>query len=58
MDDRTKRIINLYRFMPGAPQPPSDERGVLWGEVMGNEHWDFCEAIINETDAMKRSNGL
>jgi hypothetical protein len=40
----TKR---LYAKMPGAPQPPSDEVGVkLWGEVQGNDHWQFCEEII------------
>lgn len=45
MDHRTKRIMKLYQAMPGAPACPSDERGLLWGEVEGNEHWVFCEAI-------------
>jgi hypothetical protein len=40
----TKR---LYAKMPGAPQPPSDEQGFkMWGDVEGNDHWQFCEEII------------
>lgn len=50
MDFRTDRIMRLYRAMPGAPQPPFDERGELWGEVMGNDHWLFCEMIIDAID--------
>lgn len=42
MIDRNRLIKNLYRRMPGAPQPPSDERGELWGEVEGNEYWQHC----------------
>jgi hypothetical protein len=41
-------IIKLYRAMPGAPQPSRDEDGcAMWGDVEGNEHWQFCEAIVN-----------
>jgi hypothetical protein len=44
-------IIYLYRTMPGAPMPPKDERGYLWGEVEGTDHWSFCEAIVDLIDA-------
>lgn len=46
MDYSTQLITRLYRSMPGAPQPPHDERGPLWGEVEGNEHWSFCAEIV------------
>lgn len=40
----TKR---LYEKMPGAPRVPRDRGGhALWGEVEGNEHWAFCEEIV------------
>ena len=38
----------LYASMPGAEQPPSDERGKLWGEVEHTEHYQFCEQIAVE----------
>lgn len=40
-------IISLYMRMPGAPKPSYDpERGMLWGECKGNEHWEFCREIV------------
>jgi hypothetical protein len=51
MTAKTDRIIRLYRNMPGAPMPPKDERGYLWGEVDGNDHWAFCSEIIAAIDA-------
>lgn len=54
---RMNRIIRLYREMPGAPMPPKDERGLLWGEVEGNGFWEFCEAIINDIDAAAKTGG-
>ncbi|CAA2140487.1 hypothetical protein [Hyphomicrobium sp. ghe19] len=38
----------LYQVMPGAVQPPSDERGKLWGEVEDTPEYDFCEQIALE----------
>lgn len=49
MNEKHQQIVSLYRRMPGAPQPPMDERGELWGEVEGNEHWEFCSAIVDQT---------
>ncbi len=46
-DQRTNRIVSLYQAMPGAPRMPHDERGALWGEVEGNQHWLFCECIVD-----------
>ena len=52
MSDRAKKkaayemACDLYRVMPGAPPVPLDNQiGWLWGEVEGNEHFAFCEAI-------------
>jgi hypothetical protein len=46
---KIKRInamaINLYEAMPGAEQPPRDERGKLWGEVEHTPHYEFCHLI-------------
>lgn len=41
-----EHIIALYRTMPGAPMPRKDGSCHLWGEVEGNDHWRFCEAIV------------
>jgi len=38
----------LYSVMPGAPQPDSDERGKLWGDVETNDAYIFCEQIALE----------
>jgi len=41
-------IIQLYAAMPGAPAPMRDSDGyAMWGDVEGNEHWQFCEAIVD-----------
>lgn len=46
----------LYRRMPGAPQPSTYETNTSvvmnWGEVEGNQHWNFCAAI---SDAIVRT---
>jgi len=46
---RTDMIARLYRSMPGAPRIPVDPDSgfALWGEVEGNEHWEFCEQIVD-----------
>lgn len=48
--EKTRRanIIQLYRNMPGAPRPPREDGIEMWGDVEGNEHWDFCAAIIDQ----------
>ena len=44
----TDLIIELYASMPGAPSPSRDDDGyAVWGEVEGNAHWQFCEAIVD-----------
>lgn len=43
---RLAQIATLYQAMPGAQMPPQDDRGYLWGEVDGTEHWAFCAAIV------------
>lgn len=43
---RLHRITRLYLAMPGAPLPPKEEGWYLWGEVEGNDHWMFCQAIV------------
>ena len=50
MNHRTQRIISLYEKMPGAPKIPYGEGELLWGEVEGNEHWEFCAAIVDMMD--------
>jgi hypothetical protein len=46
MTDVQKRILRLYRLMPGAPRIPGGRGAELkWGEVMANDHWAFCAAI-------------
>ena len=38
----------LYRVMPGAPTLPTSRDGLyMWGEVEGNDHWQFCERIAS-----------
>jgi hypothetical protein len=41
-----KCTAELYAAMPGAPQPPMLDHQLMWGDVMGNEHWEFCAAIV------------
>ncbi len=38
----------LYSVMPNVPQPDSDERGKLWGDVETNDAYVFCEQIALE----------
>lgn len=46
--DRVTQIErNLYEVMPGAEQPPRDERGKLWGEVEHTSHYEFCHLIAH-----------
>jgi hypothetical protein len=47
MSDHDRAVIHLYRNMPGAPLPPKDFGGYMWGEVAGNDHWEFCAAIVD-----------
>lgn len=35
----------LYDRMPGAPCVPTDDGRKMLGEVEGNDHYIFCEAI-------------
>jgi hypothetical protein len=47
-DQRREAIRRLYRVMPGSPVPPKDEDGFyLWGEMDGNEYWEFCAVIVD-----------
>ncbi len=49
MTPEERRIaIRLYEVMPGAEQPPRDERGKLWGEIEHTREWMFCEQIAME----------
>lgn len=51
--NKIKQTIALYQRMPGAPMPPYEpDRGYLWGEVDGNEHWEFCAAIVDQIHAV------
>lgn len=43
-----RMTIDLYRSMPGAPRPPSQDGMYMWGDIEGNEHWEFCEAIARQ----------
>ncbi len=43
-----RMTIDLYRNMPGAPFPPTDGGDYMWGDVEGNDHWNFCEAIARQ----------
>lgn len=46
-----KMARSLYLSMPGAPFVGTDDLGDgnghvrMWGEVEGNEHYQFCEHI-------------
>lgn len=42
MDAMTEITKRLYIKMPGAPMPEE------WSDVVGNEHWKFCEQLANE----------
>jgi hypothetical protein len=44
---RKDAIIALYREMPGAPTPPRVDGDIMWGDVEGNDHWRFCEAVVD-----------
>lgn len=37
---------NLYQAMPGAPLPPIVDGFYQWGDVEGNDHWEFCRQIV------------
>lgn len=54
MDPRFNAIVGLYQEMPGAPMPPKEDDATLWGVVGGNQHWAFCEAIIDFVEAAVR----
>ena len=43
-----RMTIDLYRNMPGAPRPPTENGSYLWGDVEGNQSWEFCEAIARQ----------
>jgi hypothetical protein len=47
MDPRTQHILKLYRAMPGAPAIPRYDGEEMYGDVIGNDHWNFCEAIVD-----------
>lgn len=42
----TRMIMELYERMPGAPPVPRDGWGEEWEQVVGNDHWKFCETIV------------
>jgi hypothetical protein len=44
------RVRHLYRLMPGAPEAAIEDAYFMWGDVEGNEHWEFCEAIVRMVD--------
>lgn len=44
---RIENILRLYRQMPGAPRIPTEDGFEMTGDVMGNDHWNFCEAIVD-----------
>ena len=44
--DRIQMIKDLYRRMPGAPKVPVDGWNEDWGVIIGNEHWEFCAAVV------------
>lgn len=53
-EERIKSMTHhLYRAMPGAPPVPRDQDGAtLWGEVDGNNHYDFCNRIARLIDGV------
>ena len=46
----TAFIRRLYLTMPGAPMPTTapEPYEYAWGEVEGNEHWQFCSEIVTQ----------
>jgi len=40
--------------MPGAPVVPRVNGCPMWGDVEGNEHWNFCEAIARAIVAQSK----
>lgn len=44
---RIENILRLYRQMPGAPRIPTEDGYEMTGDVAGNDHWNFCEAIVD-----------
>jgi len=49
MDEHSIAFVKrLYRAMPGAPHVPNPDGFEQWGEVEGNEHWQFCEEIVRQ----------
>lgn len=41
-------VLALYAQMPGAPETPTQPDGtVAWLELMGSQHWIFCEGIVD-----------
>lgn len=47
MDSRLQQIVRLYRLMPGAPPIPTQDGRAMWGDVEGNDHWNFCAEIVD-----------
>ncbi len=35
----------LYETMPSAPRPRTQGGDFMWGDVEGNDHWQFCSTI-------------
>jgi hypothetical protein len=48
--DQIDRVIELYRSMPGAVMPATENGVPMWGDVDRTEHWQFCERIVLMTD--------
>jgi hypothetical protein len=44
---RLDHVARLYSALPGAPMPPTEDGWYLWGEVEGNDHWVFCETLVD-----------
>jgi hypothetical protein len=47
----------LYQTMPGAPLPSTHDGWYQWGDVEGNDHWQFCAAIVALIDAAAEAAG-
>jgi hypothetical protein len=45
-----ERVRHLYRLMPGAPEAAIEDAYFMRGDVEGNEHWEFCVAIVRMVD--------
>jgi len=44
----------LYRQMPGARMPVTEDGVFMWGEVDGTPEWDFCaEIVLSVTEYIK-----